>query len=364
MNFDLTEDEEMLKALAERFVQGRYDVDKRRQYARAPLGFDPANWAMLGELGLIAALLPEAAGGLGLDATGIATLMEALGHGLAVEPLAENVVLAARLFAAHAPADLAAAWLPALADGSRRIALAHAEADGRAGVLRVSARVADGRISGEKPFVIAGHGADGFIVSARTSGQPDEADGVGLWFVAADAPGLTSTPWRLADGIVAAKLVLADVPALPLSGGAAAMAEAEVLASLARSAEALGIMARLFAETSDYLRTRHQFGVPLASFQALQHRMVAQYVAIEQARALMNLALVSWGQPGFAEAVRGLRAFIAPAAVDLGHEMIQLHGGMGVTDELVIGHGHKRLLVISRWPDTPEAALDAFAAAA
>jgi len=364
LNFDLTEDEEMLKALAERFVQGRYDVDKRRQYARAPLGFDPANWAMLGELGLIAAMLPEAAGGLGLDATGIATLMEALGHGLAVEPLVENVVLAARLFAAQAPAALAEAWAPHLADGSRRVALAHAEADGRAGVLRVSTRAEGGRISGEKPFVIAGYGADGFIVSARESGAPGEAAGVGLWFVAADAPGLTITPWRVADGSVAARLVLADVPAQALAGGAGAIAEAEVLASLACSAEALGTMARLFADTGDYLRTRQQFGVPLASFQALQHRMVAQYVAIEQARALMNLALVSWGQPGFADAVRGLRAFIAPAAVDLGHEMIQLHGGMGVTDELVIGHGHKRLLVISRWPDTPEAALDAFATAA
>jgi alkylation response protein AidB-like acyl-CoA dehydrogenase len=168
----------------------------------------------------------------------------------------------------------------------------------------------------------------------------------------------------MADGSMAVSLTLDGVLAGPdtrLGGGAAQIADVEVLASLARSAEALGIMERIFAETLDYLRIREQFGKPLSSFQALQHRMVAQYAAIEQSRALLNLALVSWGKPDFAAAVAGARAFIAPASIELGHEMIQLHGGMGVSDELSIGHAHKRLLVLSRWPDDPEAALDRFA---
>ncbi|MFM6931146.1 MAG: acyl-CoA dehydrogenase family protein, partial [Novosphingobium sp.] len=110
-------------------------------------------------------------------------------------------------------------------------------------------------------------------------------------------------------------------------------------------------MQRLFDATLDYLRTRQQFGTTLGSFQAIQHRMSAQYAVIEQARALLNLAIVRQGSDDFAGAVHGLRAFIAPASVELGHEMIQFHGGMGVTDELFIGHGHKRLLVLSRWPD-------------
>ncbi|MEP6870195.1 MAG: acyl-CoA dehydrogenase family protein, partial [Novosphingobium sp.] len=192
-----------------------------------------------------------------------------------------------------------------------------------------------------------------------------DAGGVGLYFVLAGSDGLSQEPWRLADGSRAVSLRLdgVTVPAdRQLTGGVAALSTAETLASLARSAEAIGIMARMFAETLDYLRTREQFGAKLASFQAIQHRMVAQYAVIEQGRALLNLALVSRSDAEFAQAVDGARAFIAPASIELGHEMIQFHGGMGVSDELAIGHGHKRLLVLSRWPEAPEATLDRFAA--
>ena len=121
-------------------------------------------------------------------------------------------------------------------------------------------------------------------------------------------------------------------------------------------------MLRMFAETLDHLRTRQQFGAPLGSFQAIQHRMAAQYAAIEQARALLDLAIVSDRKPSFAQAVDGARAFVADASLTFGHEMIQFHGGMGVSDDLAIGHGHKRLLVLSRWPESPEATLDRFVA--
>lgn len=373
MNFDLSEDEEMLRALAERFVTDRYDADRRRAYLADPLGFSADNWALLGEIGLIAAPFGEEAGGLGLDATGIATVFEALGRGLAVEPLIENVLLAGRLFAATAPEALRGEWLPSLLSGERRIALAHAEERGRPGGLWVETRAetqvktgaeaADSgfRLTGAKAYVPGGAGAEGFIVSARSGGAPADPAPLALYFVAADAPGLSQQHWRMADGSVAVSLVLDGVAAQPLDGDAAAIAEAEVLASLARSAEALGIMERIFAETLEYLRTREQFGARLANFQAIQHRMVAQYAVIEQARALMNLALVEDGRPGFAAAVAGARAFISATSITLGHEMIQFHGGMGVSDELSIGHGHKRLLVLSRWPDDPDAALDRFA---
>ena len=134
-----------------------------------------------------------------------------------------------------------------------------------------------------------------------------------------------------------------------------------VLASLARSAEMLGIMERMLAETQEYLRTRNQFGTSLGKFQAIQHRMVTQYTVIEQGRALLNLAQVSWGKPEFARAVAGVRAYLALNAIELGHEMIQFHGGMGVTDELSVGGAHKRLLLLSRWPVDPDTALDCFA---
>lgn len=362
MNFDLSEDEELLKALAERFVADNYDIDRRRLFLAEPQGFSSENWALLGELGLIAAPFDEGAGGLALDATGIATIFEALGRGLVVEPLIENVLLAGRLFAAAARGTLREDWLPALVMGERRIAFAHAEDNGRAGRIWIETAVdAAHRITGAKAYVPAGAGVDGYIVSARSGGAADAATGMGLYFVAADAAGLTARSWRMADGSVAVSLTLDGVAAEPLDGGAEAIASVETLASLARSAEALGIMERIFAETLEYLRTRQQFGTPLASFQAIQHRMVGQYAAIEQSRGLLNHALVGFGSGGFDDAVKGLRAYVSDVSIELGHEMIQFHGGMGVTDELSIAHGHKRLLVLSRWPDDPGVALDRFA---
>ncbi|MFM5885261.1 MAG: acyl-CoA dehydrogenase family protein [Novosphingobium sp.] len=366
MNFELSEDEAMLKALAERFVIDRYDNERRRGYLAQSNGFDPHNWSMLGELGLIAALFDEAAGGLALDATGIATVFEALGRGMVAEPLIENVLVAARLFAGTAPADLRQKWLDGLLSGQRRLALAHAESGGRNGQLWVETRAdANGaglRLSGSKLCVPAGSGVDGFLVSARSNGSPADPQGVGLYFVPANSPGLTIESWKMADGSCAVTLHLDGVAtAVKLDGDAAAIEHAQDLANLARAAEALGIMEQIFADTLEYLRTREQFGTKLGSFQALQHRMVAQYAVIEQTRALLNLAQVSCGKAEFASAVNGVRAYVAQTSLTLGHEMIQMHGGMGVTDELSIGHGHKRLLVLSRWPDDPEAALDRFA---
>ncbi|MDR2857014.1 MAG: acyl-CoA/acyl-ACP dehydrogenase [Novosphingobium sp.] len=368
MNFDLTEDEEMLKALVERFVADRYDIERRRGYMASDLGFSRENWRLLGELGLIAAPFAEQDGGMNLDATAIAAVFEALGRGFVAEPLIENVLLAARLFATTAPEALREQWLHRFVSGEARVAFAHAETGARPGrpwVETTAGACGEGvRLAGEKAYVPAGGGVDGFIVSARADGAGPAADGFGLYFVPAGEQGLTVRDWRMADGTVAVSLTLDNVAVPPgniLSGGVAEVKQGEVLANLARVAEALGIMERLFAETREYLLTRQQFGVRLASFQALQHRMVAQYAAIEQSRALLNLALISWDTPGFARAVQGARAFIGDASIDLGHEMIQMHGGMGVTDELSIGHGHKRLLVLSRWPDDPASALESFA---
>lgn len=368
MNFELNQDEEMLKALTERFVADKYTHESRRAFLSEPNGYSQSNWELLGELGLIAAPFPEELGGLGLDGTGIATIFEALGHGLVVEPLAQSVVLTGRLFALHASEALRSEWIDALLTGAKRIALAHAEQGGRGRLpwIQTQAKaVSEGfLLSGVKPYCIAGSGADGYIVSARISDPAQGEEGVQLFLVAADTPGLSTRRWTLADGSIAVSVILEDVLVSAdhmLVGGLGAIDRAETVAALACSAEALGIMERLFAETLDYLRTRKQFGATLGSFQAIQHRMVAQYQAIEQSRALLNLALVSWNTDGFERAVYGARAYIAEASIHLGHEMIQFHGGMGVTDELIIGSGHKRLLVLSRWPEGPQAALNRYA---
>ena len=297
MNLNLSEDEKMLQALAERFVQDHYDIEKRRTYLAEPNGYSPKLWSLLSDLGLIPALFTEADGGGDLDATGIAVVFEAMGRGLAVEPLAENVLLAGRLFAATADGALRDKLLPQIVEGRQRVALAHAEAKGRGGLLwvetKAEAKGADIILTGEKAYVPAGMGADHFIVSARTAQSSNATSGASLYLVPANAPGLTVTPWRMVDGAAAASLKLDQVKipaANALGGGVEAIAHAQTLANLARAAEALGIMERIFAETSDYLRTREQFGVTLSSFQALQHRMVANYLSIEQARALINLA--------------------------------------------------------------------------
>lgn len=359
MNFDLSEDEQMLKALAERFVADRYDMDRRRAYQAGDRGYSTDNWTLLAELGLVAAPFDPEDGGAGLDATAIAVLFEALGKGLVVEPLIENVLVAGRLFAATAPAALREQWLEDVVAGRRRIALAEVEFGGRDGKSWVETRVIDDdHLTGEKSVVPAAGGVDGFIVTARRSGAAGDAAGIGLWFVAAGTPGLTVRHWRLADGSVVASLSLDGVSAVPLDGGPDALGANSPLASLARSAEAIGIMQRLLDETLEYLRTRQQFGVALGSFQAIQHRMATQYAALEQARALVEVAIVSAASTRFASAVDGARAFIAEASLTFGHEMIQFHGGMGVSDELSIGHAHKRLLVLSRWPESPGATLD------
>jgi alkylation response protein AidB-like acyl-CoA dehydrogenase len=369
MTFDLTEDEAMLKALAERFVADRYDAERRREYLHSDTGFSADNWALLGELGLIAAMFETDDGGLGIGPTGLVTAFEALGQGLVLEPLVESA-LAGRLFASLAPDGLKGKWIDGLLTGSKRIALAHREHAARKNAAWVEARaVQDGStvwLAGEKFLVPAGVGVDAYLVSARTSGQAGDRDGIEMYIVEPDAPGLTVRRWRLVDGSHAVSLSLDKVPVEQthcLGGSLASIEQEQLRASLLQSAEALGIMDQLFADTLDYLRTRKQFGVPLGSFQALQHRMVAQYAAIEQARALLNIAAmadpadqVAWGK-----GINGARAFIAEASVTLGHEMIQMHGGMGVTDELIIGHGHKRLVMLSRWPDGAEDALSRYA---
>ncbi|UAB79338.1 acyl-CoA dehydrogenase family protein [Erythrobacter sp. SCSIO 43205] len=362
MNFDLNEDEQMLKAAVERFVADRAASADGDCEASSASGFAIENWHTLAELGILASSLPEELGGLELDNSAIAVIHEALGHGLVTEPVIENSILGAGLLLSHPGFS---DWAEPLAEGSKRVALAHAERGSRGDIVAVETTAQSSSdsvtLNGHKPFVIAGYGCDGYIVSARSEGDAAAGD-FSLYFVPADAAGLTSSSWRQTDGVVAAELTL-DGVTVPseneIPDGPVVLDRLETLSSLARSAQMLGIMERLFADTLEYLRTREQFGQPLGGFQALQHRMTAQYAKLAQSRALLELAIVS--EDDFEVAVKGARAFIAKAALDLGHEAIQMHGGMGVTDELAIGHGHKRLLMLTRWPDDPRAAMDAYA---
>ncbi len=370
MNFDLSEDEEMLKAVAERFVSDRYDGERRRNYLACDAGFCIENWALLGDLGLIAMAFDADNGGLGASQIDIALVAEALGRGLVVEPLTESVLVAGKLFEFGAGSVLKARWMPGIVSGEIRLALAHHEAAARHNPAWVESRAVEMSgewcLNGKKNMVRAGVNANAFIVSARISGDADQNDGVGLFLVASDAPGLVIHPYRVIDGTISCEVELHDVVVTAdcrLSGDLDAIGYAETRAAIAWSAEALGIMETLFAETLDYLNTRQQFGVALGSFQVLQHRMVDHYARIEQARALLYLAMMAdpSDSDAWVKAIAGARAFIAEASIKLSHDLIQMHGGMGVTDELIIGHGHKRLMMLARHPRDAGYELDRYA---
>jgi len=301
VNLDLSEDEAMLKAATERFVSDRYAAD-RRAYLAQPHGFASENWAAMSELGLTAAAFPVARGGLGIGAAGLATIFEALGRGLVVEPLAENAVLAGRLFDQLAPAALREQLLPELIAGTRRVALAHSEHRARKNQARVETAARENGtatyLTGEKSLVPGGAGADGYLVSARISGQPDDPDGVALFFVGATAPGLSVNPWRTIDGGVAVSLSLRDVAVDAgscLGGSLAAIEAAQLHASLARSAEALGIM-KVFGERA----TRGE--LPVSSTKSMTGHMLGAAGAVE----LVFSALA-------------LRDRIAPPTINLDH---------------------------------------------
>jgi alkylation response protein AidB-like acyl-CoA dehydrogenase len=363
VDFDLNEQQIMIRDLAVRFAGGRYDLLARARYRQEPEGFSRENWGMLAELGLLALPFDAENGGFGGGAVELITVMEEFGRALVTEPYLSDLLLGGKLLAATADSELRDAWLPRIIAGEARIALAHAEHAGRFNqtYVKTSASPRNGgvELSGTKTFVLAGGGADAYIVTARESGAPDSTDGLTLWLVAADAPGLDRHAYRLTDGSIACELRLHGVTqATRLDGGGAALLAAFDEARLAACAEMVGIMAMLFDATLEHVRTRKQFGVPIGSFQAIQHRMADLYLSLEQSRSqLLRAALLhSEGEPRTA-AIAGAKSFIAASAVELGEECTQFHGGMGVTDELVIGHGHKRILLLASLLGDPESEL-------
>jgi alkylation response protein AidB-like acyl-CoA dehydrogenase len=363
MNFDLDEDQRLLKAGIERFVADVYagSIERRLAMQAQSQGFDPAGWRQLADLGLLALPFGESDGGLGGGAIELITAAEALGAGLAVEPWLDVVVLAGGVLAAAGTAAQRAAWLPGIMAGTQRLALAHSEAAARHELDRVFAtatRSGSGFVlDGGKLAVLHGPGADGFIVSALLDGA------MALFLVPAAAPGLAARQWRLVDGSPALDLAFTRL-ALPaaalLDGGWDALAPVLDRARLAAAAEMLGLMGLLLATTLDYARTRKQFGVPIGSFQVLQHRLVDAHASVEQARSMVIRAALA---PNMRQ-IAGAKAFVAEAALAVGHSAIQVHGGMGMTNELNVGHAHKRIMLLAQWLGDASAARRQFRAAA
>jgi pimeloyl-CoA dehydrogenase small subunit len=359
VDFDLSDEQRLLKESVERLLADRYDFEARKRYAKEPDGFSPAMWNTYAEQGLLAVPFAEEDGGIGGGTVETLIVMEAFGHALALEPYLATVVLGGGLIRHAASPAQRADWLPGLIGGETRLAFAHAERQARYDLADVGVqarREGDGWvIEGEKSLVLNGDSAHALIVSARTGGGRREREGIGLFRVEASAPGLSRRGYPTQDGGRAAEVSLSSVrvgagAVLGDPGGALPMIERvtdEAIAALC--AEATGAMARMHGLTTDYMKERKQFGVTIGSFQALQHRAVDMYVALEQARSMTFLATMMAADEDATERARSIAAAkvqIGRSAKIVGQGAIQLHGGVGMTMEYAVGHYFKRVTMI------------------
>lgn len=336
MDFLLNEEQQMLRDMVERFAADRYPAADRPTHRTPEAGHVAANWAMLAELGLLAMPFAAEAGGLDGSPAELMIVAEALGRGVVAEPVLAEVLMAGVLVERAGSVEQRERWLPGIIGGTAHLALAFAEPAARFAFDRADCRAAGGRLTGTKTFVMAGTACDGFIVTASD----------GLWLVEAEAAGLTKRSYRLIDGSPAIELTFENTPAQPMPGGLDALRDHVDALRVPIAAELVGLMATLFDLTLDYIKVRKQFGNPIGRFQALQHRMADQYLALEQSRSLLYRAALARG-PDAARARLAAKSYISAAAVRLGEEAIQMHGGMGVTDELLVGHAHKRVLLLA-----------------
>ena len=359
MDLALTTEQKLLQDSVERFVDKDYPFERRRQLAAGAEGFGRDNWAKFAELGWLGIPFPSDLGGVGGGPVETMIVMQAFGRGLVVEPFVSTVVLGGTLVTQGGGEAHRQALLPALAQGKLLLAFAFAEPQSRFNLADVaSVARKDGRgfvLDGHKAVVFHADSADKIIVSARTGGATREADGISLFLVDAGADGLALRAYPTVDGLRAAEVTLAGVrvdaeAALgPIDGGLALIERAVDHGIAAVCAEAVGVMAALLAATQDYVKTRSQFGVPIGSFQVLQHRLVDMFMELELSKSLAHIAAAGVSDPdprARARAVSAAKARIGKAGRFIGQQAIQLHGGMGMTDELPVGHYFKRLTMI------------------
>ncbi len=359
MNFDFSEEQVMLRDSVARFIQDDYDFDTRRQIAASEAGMDRDKWQTFAELGWLSIPFEEQYGGFGGSSLDVAVVMEELGKGLVLEPYLATVLLFGGLLQKGGSEELKAEYLPGVIDGSCLGAFAYLERQNRFELADITTRAeaANGgfRLSGEKVVVFNGANANQLIVSARTSGEQSDEQGITLFLLPADAPGVEKTTFRLMDGQLVANIRFTDVEVgtgqvVGEPDRAWPLIEAVVQdANLALAAEAVGIMQLLNSKTVEYTKTREQFGVAIGSFQALQHRMVDTFMSYEQAKSLLYRAMCSLTDDNedTATAIHALMVMVDKAGKHVFGEAIQLHGGMGLTDELDIGHFAKRLMMIN-----------------
>lgn len=359
MDFNLSEEQRMLQDSLNKFVQHQYVYEQRRKLAASDEGFSRDYWRQFAELGWLCLPFSEEDGGIAAGPVETMLLMDAFGRGLVLEPYFPAVIMCGGLLKRLANAEQRARWVSGLIDGSALMALAYAEPGDRYQTNHVDTTAkanTDGYVlTGCKSFVLAGPSADAFIVVARTAGQVNDMQGVSLFIIEKATPGVSLKAARCLDGQRVAELSLDHVQVgkaalLGPEGGALTAVESMMIeATVALCAEAVGIMERLYKDTVEYTKVRKQFGMPIAVFQALQHRMVEMFMAYEQCKSLLYKAVLSLqdNEPDVARTVAALKYYVGVNGQKVAHEAVQIHGGMGLTDEMSVGVYLKRINVIN-----------------
>jgi pimeloyl-CoA dehydrogenase small subunit len=361
MDFDLNDEQRQLKDSVDRLLADTYgDLAHRVSYMKEPKGYKAALWQKYAELGLLAVPFAEEHGGLGQGLTETMIIAEAFGRALAIEPYMATIVLAGGVLRHSGNTALLNELVPAIVEGKLTLALAHQERQGRFDLADVATTArADGKggytLEGEKVVVLAGDSADKLIVVARVSGARADRSGIGLFLVDSKANGVTRRGYPTQDGQRAADVTLsavrvgAEAVVAGPDKGLAVLEQVVDEAIAALAAEAVGAMAGLQELTVDYLKTRKQFGVPIGSFQVLQHKAVDMLTALEEARSMAFYATMMAAEPSATErrkATAAAKVQIGKSARLVGETAIQLHGGIGMTMEYKAGHYFKRLTMI------------------
>jgi pimeloyl-CoA dehydrogenase small subunit len=358
MDFDLTDEQRLLKDSVDRLIADQYQFEQRKKYMAEPDGWSRAAWQQYAELGLLGLPFAEAHGGFGGGPVETMIVMEAFGRGLVLEPYFATVILGGGLLRRAASAAQQQALLPQVTQGKLKLAFAHVERQSRYDLADVATTARqDGAVwvlDGAKSVVLHGDCADRLLVTARISGDQRDRMGIGLFLVDPSAPGVTRRGYPTQDGLRAAEVTLSNVRVPQSDAMDDALPAIEHVvdeATAALCAEAVGTMQAMHETTLEYLKTRQQFGRPIGQFQVLQHRSVDMLVALEQARSMAMFAAVMAGEEDATERRRA----IAAAKVQIGHsgrhigqEAIQLHGGIGMTMEYKVGHYFKRMTMIDK----------------
>lgn len=356
MNLSFSEEQNMLKDSVARFVADQYDFETRRKIADSAEGFSRENWQTFAELGWLSIPFSEELGGFGGGAADTMVVMEEMGKGLVVEPFVATVLLFGGLLSKAGSEAQQQELIGKIIEGQLQGSFAFLERQSRfeiTDILTTAKAEGDSFIlNGEKTVVMNGANADKLIVSARTSGGQSDEQGISLFLVDANADGVEKVTYKLMDGQLVANIKLNGVTGELVGEQDKAFGAIQAVVNdvmVAVSAEALGIMEKLVMTTIEYAKTREQFGVTIGKFQALQHRMVEMFMAGEQTKSLLYRAVCSLeGNSEDAQKdILALKVMVGRAGKQIGGEAIQMHGGMGITDELDVGHYVKRLMTIN-----------------